>query len=876
MIETSDLRSLTAAASGYSEGIEGEGIIGSLLGDEEEVKENQKKWIGAARAKPFIVVVPSGKSGRIAVIHHWDMIQNSFVGVAGFAASAPIKGVATKEAFSSLVDPKLGATGSLGVPNINEFIGAMQEGVKFEEVEGNSGITVRDFAGGTCVQVFHPKHLGHAKEKKGEVTAAELATHLIRLVDEELRRSVTTEEASIIEANVQRLWIIARNLNRKTKVAEPDWSEELDDLAERVQIKAVANRKKQKESEGRKAKNQSEGSRDGDEKPDSDSETGDNTGTRNDEAYSDEEIREQRFNEAVTKARQAKLRKSNKNKNKNKNERERKTKDKRGKKHSEKEEQNATENQEQNSSHRGASTKRSSGGSSDPSSSSSESSSSETGSDADSYDSAGSNGSISVSSSSDSDENSTDESTSSGSSSLDDSQSTRQVKKRKGGKKAPKKVQKRRRKDKHGNWALVSATAHAINLYRRHEKKRERREKKKTRKEEQRKSLLKKWPRDAQKLFRLLSAKSWETPNMPSFGRVTRNLVKEGTGLTSAIETIIQTIESKGWAGTVSRSGLTEFWNRGFLAENIFEAPGGMTVFMCKPGSQPMMESLEERKQRIQSNFGDGKLLEDTLKTLATHEWFLPSNYYEAEEQLSLMVHLLDLLTSRRGIASEAYRTGLELLRGNRKAFFGAQSADGGKWFYAKFLTILDRTFQTFCRSMLERVNKREPVRGAGESLRTLQQTMVIQAIQPVLSYGDTLKVSLPRVFKAKELGKANVDVGRGGGANPKKKPGKPEEGNRVLAQWHKKNPSPVKEWLLPEGKKFGDFFNRDSKKNSIGFPKGEHHLTGAQSLICLAYQAKGECIRGSDCEYAHVPGNKFGEEDKASITKRLQEIYTK
>jgi hypothetical protein len=87
-----------------------------------------------------------------------------------------------------------------------------------------------------------------------------------------------------------------------------------------------------------------------------------------------------------------------------------------------------------------------------------------------------------------------------------------------------------------------------------------------------------------------------------------------------------------------------------------------------------------------------------------------------------------------------------------------------------------------------------------------------------------------------------HLDDGHGG--CPTKKPyQEKDKDGQDKPQWWSMNPQMVAEWSLPQGKKFGDFFNLknpDTKENLKGWPKFKHHCLDTQQPMCLKYQATG------------------------------------
>ena len=98
------------------------------------------------------------------------------------------------------------------------------------------------------------------------------------------------------------------------------------------------------------------------------------------------------------------------------------------------------------------------------------------------------------------------------------------------------------------------------------------------------------------------------------------------------------------------------------------------------------------------------------------------------------------------------------------------------------------------------------------------------------------------------------------------------------IQPWHKELPSGefVREWQLPEGKDFFDYFGRDRPGSVQGLPRLPHHRTGKTVNLCLRFQfKKGGCRRGFWCDMAHVKPSSMTREVKDKITTHLANVYS-
>jgi len=401
-------------------------------------------------------------------------------------------------------------------------------------------------------------------------------------------------------------------------------------------------------------------------------------------------------------------------------------------------------------------------------------------------------------------------------------------------------------------------------------------------KEKHGESLLGDWTEKDKKLFELLSATHWDQDGLPELNEFAKSLVAGKKKVTRGIRMIQHEAEVQQWQGIVIRSGLSKFLREGFRAEDIVEAPGGISPFSCQPATFVNTRSVEEEKQFMQDNFGNGKLNEEVLDALAKKVWYIPVNMHEAIEMIETLINLLDLLTNERSIASEGYRFGLETMRKNKRMFAVAEWNDS--MFLVKFIYLLDTTFQGFCRKLLTYSDKENPIQSAARRLEGYQADVIYEAIRKTVSHGVVpADLPVPLLF---QRGIA-AEEGELMGANPWKAPKGEVKGGATAGadtrevskhpEWFKKNPNPEASWELPMGKTFGGVFGGDlGKENQKGFPKFKHHVSGKPAFLCMAYQVKGNCKRGASCFNSHIPPPKMVEADRKRVSERLKEVYAK
>ena len=394
-------------------------------------------------------------------------------------------------------------------------------------------------------------------------------------------------------------------------------------------------------------------------------------------------------------------------------------------------------------------------------------------------------------------------------------------------------------------------------------------------KELRRSSLLSAWTKESVRLFRLLSAQSWNergTPRIPSEAKRVMNLKK----VTGAISQIRQ--DSYDWEGTVCHSGLTKFLAEGFLAQEITDSPGGITVFMCVPLSKSRLrQSAAERERALSEAFGVGHLSESTAKELAKAELCIPENLNEALDQLSVVIHLLDYLTGTRSIASETYRSGRTFIKDRRREFNKAHLAD--PLFITKFLYMLDRIFQRFCMKLLSSTyGSRDPIRRASRILEGFQADCVYAEMRSFDTIGAIPPLPLPTIIeeRSRRPGKSIPEKGPSGTEIAQDKSERKKKKEQTEITGNAENKELVAGWRIPEGKLFADLFGKSNPKNKEGFPKVAHHDATKKRPVkpCIAWHTAGKCDRKNGCFASHIPAASMSAEVRKQIQERLEQIY--
>ena len=223
-----------------------------------------------------------------------------------------------------------------------------------------------------------------------------------------------------------------------------------------------------------------------------------------------------------------------------------------------------------------------------------------------------------------------------------------------------------------------------------------------------------------------------------------------------------------------------------------------------------------------------------------------------------------------------AYRYGLRLLKEQKKKFLGWTEKD--KLFPIRFAYLLDLAFQNFVSDLLKFVNERRPIRSAKRAgLRGSMQRGIDSALGG-FRHGSVPNLVLPAVLTSQGHADSLDDTG-GGKPSAIETTEKTTETNPTETNptWWTTNPGVVKEWKLPSGKQYGNFFNpRDEKlrENTNEWPAFQHHkYSGRHRPMCVKFQSTGKCK--SSCALSHVKPDKINRKTRDEITVRFQAIYS-
>jgi hypothetical protein len=384
-------------------------------------------------------------------------------------------------------------------------------------------------------------------------------------------------------------------------------------------------------------------------------------------------------------------------------------------------------------------------------------------------------------------------------------------------------------------------------------------------------SLLSAWTEKAKSLFKLLSAKNWQVEGTPELNKFSIEAIKDKKAQ-RAINQIEMTSYDEGWGGMVSQSGIIKIFAKGFQAPNFLNVPDGFTAFNCFPRSKLTDRSLEETRQFYQELFGNGDLTDEKMKTITKTDWFLPSTRHQGMDQLKVTIKLIDMLTSKNGIASAGYRYGRRLAEREDELF--DQQIEKDPLFMVKFVHLLDAVFQRFCEKLVSYERYRDPILEAKEDDMDLMQERTIEsALGNFFSLGHNPNLSLPAALetykkeRGKKVGEADQDkkiVTKPGGEKGAKK-------GKVV------NPEVVSAWAIPKDKSFHLCFGgKTGKENLKLFPRLEHHVRGkGMNRPCLKWYGVGKCEQGDDCPFAHLALAKISADKKTEMDTGFTKVYS-
>jgi hypothetical protein len=411
-------------------------------------------------------------------------------------------------------------------------------------------------------------------------------------------------------------------------------------------------------------------------------------------------------------------------------------------------------------------------------------------------------------------------------------------------------------------------------------------------KEDDKKKATSKWLPESMFVMRVLSAENgWSTPGVPELTPFASKLFE--MKLLQAIQFVRAKSKDDGWSGCILKSGLSEFLKRGPVAEDIHEAPSGFSVLFFHHSAYSEGDDESHSMQALREAYGDGEMPDDLVKAFSKLHIFVPTCTFRAGEQIKATIQFLEAVCGERTIATSGYRHGLKLLEEHRRLF--EREAEKDKMFLFNYLYLLDRMFQRFCREIRECHQEQDPVITLKDILKgdRWMKGMIDQAMEPLVIYGKELGLRPPLKLQDRSALSGLIDMSQTGRVNPNKRPAENHDGGgkaggkaarrRVGAGeanhdwWYELSSDEcVREWAIPHGRKFGDYFGPHKKDNVVGLPYVQHHKTKRPAPICLKYQLGNgvKCRRGADCALAHIRPKDLSSDDFQQITDHLKKVF--
>ena len=383
-------------------------------------------------------------------------------------------------------------------------------------------------------------------------------------------------------------------------------------------------------------------------------------------------------------------------------------------------------------------------------------------------------------------------------------------------------------------------------------------------------------------LLRVLSAdQGWQTQGYPSMTDAFEQLNE--MKLFQATMLIRSAARQQRWPGGMLKSGVAEFLKRGLLADDIDVEPSGFSVLFFFGGSYIEKDGEAFSRQQLRESYGDVGLSEEMMRAFNKREIFIPRSTYEAVDQIQSTIAFLNWICGEDNIAVAGYPVGLEILQSHKRVFDAELSRT--KSFLVNYLYMLDRTFQDFCTRMLDFEFEAAPARAAKDrGVHRLMERNIMEAMKPWMVNRIVPNFSAPISLQGKVAPDGVVDLA---GSSPRSSTGdgQARTGRERTKRAGKNNDAMkmefgqlpaneyVKEWQLPPGKEFSDFFGVNHPGSIKGLPRFKHHRTGRMETLCLRYQLSG-CARGPRCTWAHVLPSEMPRRDRDAVSNHLQEIY--
>jgi hypothetical protein len=417
--------------------------------------------------------------------------------------------------------------------------------------------------------------------------------------------------------------------------------------------------------------------------------------------------------------------------------------------------------------------------------------------------------------------------------------------------------EKRKRRDERRYQTAMITSLHAINDNQLLQKE----------KDDRKKSILSKYTVRSESLFFLLSAKNWnyEKRGLPKLNGFMKGLVADRD-----FARIKEQIKegTKGWRGKICEQGLAKFFVTGYLGSEYEERPEGLSFFICHPNGDALTQSPKAMQNSLKALFGEQEIDSETAKYYTDNKLSLPRTMDDLEGQLLTYIDVLDLFSRKKGIASEGAVEMTRIIKKHYDKF--RQHFKRDPLMGVRIGHFLDQTFQAFLNELAEFADERRPIEAASESLQDFQKSEVTRLFAGIRTSGFPT-IYLPSFFSERSAGShvhqdEHVPDPEQAPSEQKPKPGAGDGAGSI-------NKKTVAAWMIPTGKKFGDFFDvKQHEENFKGFPMVKHHKSGKAVPICIKYQVGARCK--AKCNYAHAEPQSLDKEAFSKIATRLKEIY--
>ena len=365
--------------------------------------------------------------------------------------------------------------------------------------------------------------------------------------------------------------------------------------------------------------------------------------------------------------------------------------------------------------------------------------------------------------------------------------------------------------------------------------------------------------------------------------------IKGSKNVNKASILIRERAHAQKWSCRFSDQAITYFLTKGFCNFDLSESPQGLSVFSLTPVEGVQARSKKARRREIQEILGDKKLSEADLEELSEPAIYIPKSMAEAKDQVSTMISFLKLLTEDKegrrkkfNVATTGYEWLLSYMENHRHAFNSRCVLD--KTFLPRLMYLADRYWQHYLYELIEKsTDRHSPMRRPRKLLSDYHIWFFQRELGSISTGGSTYTLTLP-VCLSKMSTPSSTAASKNEPAEKKKKKkaskekekdkDKEAETKADSPSWHTTNPSPRDNWLIPEGKKWSDYWGAEKAANGKGFPKVRHHASRRTANLCIAYQVVGKCSKGSSCSLAHVKPDEFKDEESEAISSRLKELY--